>query len=192
MPRASLKEQIVAAGLQTLHRNGFNGCSVQDITEAAGVPKGSFYNHFASKDDLAIAALDRYWDCVESSFDIITEPGVAPLARLARYFRRLNDIARDNRYETGCFVGNMSAELSGQSPAIRERLAGLLRAWSQAIETCVREAQSDGSMRRDLDAGSVAAFLINAWEGAMMRAKVDRSHTALADFETIALATLSI
>jgi TetR/AcrR family transcriptional repressor of nem operon len=191
MPRASVKEQIVVAGLRTLHQKGYNACSIQDITEAARVPKGSFYNHFESKEDFAIDALNRYWEKVEDSLRLLAEAGAPPLTRLNRYFRHLNDTARENQYQTGCFVGNMSAEMSDQSLPIRDKLAGLLKVWSGAIETCVREAQSDGSVRLDIDARSLAAFLLNSWEGAMMRAKVDKSHAPLEDFEKVAFTSLA-
>src|SRR6266436_3990981 len=67
MPRASTKEQIVTAAVETLHMKGFNATSVEDITNAAKVPKGSFYNHFKSKEDLAVEALDRYWQNMQTS-----------------------------------------------------------------------------------------------------------------------------
>jgi TetR/AcrR family transcriptional repressor of nem operon len=57
MAKPNLREEILTAGLATLHGRGFNATSVQDITEAAGVPKGSFYNHFASKEDLGAAVV---------------------------------------------------------------------------------------------------------------------------------------
>jgi TetR/AcrR family transcriptional repressor of nem operon len=191
MPRVSVKEQIVVAAIETLHRKGFNGSSVQDITDAAGVPKGSFYNHFESKEDLAVEALERYWHRVLSSLNSLGDTETAPAARLKGYFRYLNEIARQNKYQTGCLVGNMSVEMSDQSASIRGKLAVLLTAWSRAIESCVREAQADGSIRRDIDSKAIAAFLLNAWEGAVMRAKVDRSHAPLAVFEKVVFTSLS-
>ena len=56
-----VRERLLEAGVQTFSKSGFNGCSVQDITDAAGVPKGSFYNHFESKEALGAAALEHYW-----------------------------------------------------------------------------------------------------------------------------------
>jgi len=66
----------------------------------------------------------------------------------------------------------------------------LLAAWSRAIESCVRQAQADGTLRRDMDARTIAAFLLNSWEGAMMRAKVDKDADAFAAFETVAFGAL--
>ena len=62
MVRPSLREKLACSAVDTLHTHGFKGCSIQDITEAAGVPKGSFFNHFENKEALAIDALRRYLD----------------------------------------------------------------------------------------------------------------------------------
>jgi TetR/AcrR family transcriptional regulator, transcriptional repressor for nem operon len=190
MARASTKEQIIVAAVETLHQKGFNGTSVQDITEAAHVPKGSFYNHFDSKETLAVEALERYWQKVLNGLSTLSDEKTPPAVRLKRYFHYLNDVARQAEYRTGCMIGNMSAEMPDQSRAVRERLAVLLAAWSRAIESCVREAQADGTMRRDMEARTIATFLLNSWEGAMMRAKVDKDAVAMTAFMDVAFGAL--
>jgi TetR/AcrR family transcriptional regulator, transcriptional repressor for nem operon len=191
MPRPSVKEEIVEAALKVLHQRGFNATGVQDITDAAGVPKGSFYNHFESKEALGVEALERYWQGALNGLEILKDTRTVPVARLKAYFRGLNDLARKLKYRPGCMIGNLSIEMSDQSPAIRERLAGILARWSLAIEACVKEAQADSSLRRDLDAGAMAAFLLNSWEGAVLRSKVDRSDAAFMAFEKIVFGGLA-
>ena len=190
MPRPSVKEEIVQAALKVLHQRGFNATGVQDITAAAGVPKGSFYNHFESKEALGLEALERYWQGALNSLDALKDEDVRPVARLKAYFRKLNELARKFKYRPGCMIGNLSVEMSDQSPMIRERLAIILAKWSRAIEQCVKEAQVEGSMRRDLDAKAIAAFLLNSWEGAVMRAKVDRNDVSFDQFEKIVFTSL--
>ncbi len=190
MPRESLKEPILAAALKVLHQRGFNATGVQDITEAAGVPKGSFYNHFESKEALGIEALERYWQGALNSLEMLEDTDVAPLLRLKNYFHKLNLVARKFEYRPGCFIGNLGAEMSDQSPVFRKRLATVFGVWSKAIESCVRQAQADGSVRRDLDARTIAAFLLNSWEGAVLRSKVDRGPEPLDAFEKIVFTTL--
>ena len=190
MARASTKEQIIAAAVETLHKKGFNGTSVQDITEAAHVPKGSFYNHFDSKETLAVEALERYWQKVLNGLAVLGDEKISAAVRLKRYFQHLNDVACQAEYRTGCMIGNMSAEMPDQSRPVRERLAVLLAAWSRSIESCVREAQADGTVRRDMEARTIAMFLLNSWEGAMMRAKVDKDAVALTAFEDVAFGAL--
>jgi TetR/AcrR family transcriptional regulator, transcriptional repressor for nem operon len=185
MPQPNKKEQIVVSAVETLHKKGFYATSVQDITDAAKVPKGSFYNHFESKEDLAVEALDRYWQRVLGSLKSLSNEGSPPLVRLRAYFKHLDRIACDSGYSGGCFIGNMSAEMSDQSRMVRERLALLLAAWTRAIESCIREAQVDGSIRRDLNAKTFAEFILNSYEGAVLRSKVDKDAVALASFEKI-------
>jgi TetR/AcrR family transcriptional regulator, transcriptional repressor for nem operon len=191
MPRPSLKEQIVDAAVETLHRKGFNGSSVQDITEAAQAPKGSFYNHFESKEDLAVAALQRYWERGETSREMLRDTQYPPLERLNRYLDHLAGSARKAEFRKGCLIGNMSTEMAGESRPVRARLAALFGAWTEAIESCVREAQADDSVRRDLDPASIAVFLLNSWEGALLRTKVDRNDSALEVFRRATSALLS-
>lgn len=191
MPRPSVKEEIVQAAVKILHQRGFNATGVQDITDAAGVPKGSFYNHFESKEVLGVEALERYWQGALNSLEILKDDSMPPVARLKSYFHRLGELGRKLKYRPGCMVGNLSVEMSDQSPMIRERLAGILAKWTRAIEECVKKAQADASMRDDLDAKAIAAFMLNSWEGAVMRAKVDRSEVPFGQFEKIVFASLT-
>jgi TetR/AcrR family transcriptional repressor of nem operon len=164
---------------------------VQDITDAAGVPKGSFYNHFESKEALGLEALERYWQGALGNLEMLKDERMAPLARLKAYFRGLNDLGRRLKYRPGCMIGNLSIEMSDQSPAMREHLASILARWSRAIEACVKEAQADGSLRSDVDAKSLAAFMLNSWEGAVLRTKVDRNDAAFVAFEKIVFGSLA-
>lgn len=190
MPRPSVREQIVVAALETLHQRGFNATSVQDITDAAKVPKGSFYNHFDSKEALAVEALDRYWQMVLRNLESLGDETKPPLERLKTYFRRIGQVARDANFGPGCMVGNMSAEMPAQSRPVRDRLSVILAAWSRSIESCIRDAQADGSIRSDLDPRTIAAFLLNSWEGAVMRSKVDRDASAFEAFEQVVFTSL--
>ncbi|WP_244443343.1 TetR/AcrR family transcriptional regulator [Bradyrhizobium sp. Ai1a-2] len=186
-----MKELIIDAAVGTLHRKGFNATSVQDITDAAKVPKGSFYNHFESKEALAVEALERYWRVVLSHLQELNDESRPPLDRLKSYFERLSGVGRDCDYERGCMIGNMGAEMPDQSRLVRERLAVILAAWSRAIETCVKEAQLNGSLRRDLEPKAIAAFLLNSWEGAVMRSKVDRDDGAFRAFFQVVFTSIS-
>lgn len=191
VPRPSLKEQIVDAAVETLQRHGFHASSVSDITQAANVPKGSFSNHFKSKEDLAVEALDRYWERVLASAAALGEARPAAITRLKRYFRYLHEISRKRDYDVGCMLGNLSTEMADHSRMIRDRLAAMLGSWTRAIEACVEEAQADGSLRRDLDAQTISAFLLNSWEGTVLRSRVDKSSASFDAFEKVVFTCLA-
>src|ERR1700709_1249900 len=86
-----VRARLLEAGVQTFSKSGFNGCSVQDITDAAGVPKGSFYNHFDSKEALGAAALAHYWaDATRDTLEILRRPDLSPRQRLRLYFEQIS------------------------------------------------------------------------------------------------------
>ena len=97
---------------------------------------------------------------------------------------RLTEIFVERISPRGCLLGNFSAELSDQSPLIRDRLAALFAAWTDDIAAAIRDAQDDGSISTALDAGDLAGFLLDAFEGALLRARVEKSPRAFERFMT--------
>ena len=131
MAKQSVRNRLLDAAVQTLHERGFNGCGVQDITDAAGVPKGSFYSHFDSKEALGAAALDRYWENRSCALlRGLSEDTLPPLARLRRYFSQLGEELAERDYTGGCLIGNLSAELSDQSRLVCDRLSSVFAGWT--------------------------------------------------------------
>jgi TetR/AcrR family transcriptional regulator, transcriptional repressor for nem operon len=191
MPRPSAREQIVQAGLQCLIRRGFNGVGVQDITDTAGVPKGSFYNHFESKEALGAEIVQRY-GADKRRRELLSDKSVPPLERLRRHYQRLSDLYTDAKFERGCILGNFSAELSNQSEVIRESLRKLYEQWTKDVETTIAEAQAQGAVSKTLTAAELAAFLLDAYEGALLRARVERDGQSLDRFMKFAFTKLLV
>jgi TetR/AcrR family transcriptional repressor of nem operon len=185
MSRASTKEQIVQAGLKILLDKGFNGVGVQEITETAGVPKGSFYNHFESKEALGAEIVERY-GMDGTRRQVLLDRSLPALARLRGHFAGLNELFVKSKFERGCLLGNFSAELSNQSAVIRERLAELYQRWSRDIELAIADGQAEGTIPPDKNAADIAAFLLDAYEGALLRARVERSRAPFARFMQLA------
>ena len=184
--KTDVRERLLTSALDALHKNGFNATGVQDITDAAKVPKGSFYNHFDSKDALGVEVVGHYVaKGAERRQALVDGPG-APLARLKAYFKSLNQLGPASGFSRGCLLGNFSAELASQSPEIRQALAGALADWTKDIARVVAEAQQAGDIGRDVPAATLAAFLLNAWEGAVLRSRVDRSAVPLDAFMSVA------
>lgn len=184
--KTNVRERLLAAAFETLHKNGFNATGVQDITEAAMVPKGSFYNHFESKDALGVEVVEQYAAKGAERRQTLIAGAGAPLARLKAYFKSLNQLGPASGFSRGCLIGNFSAELSSQSPDIKGAVADALADWTKDIAQVVAEAQQAGEVGRDIPAATLAAFLLNAWEGAVLRTRVDRSAAPLDAFMKVA------
>ena len=194
MPRPAnpeVRKNLLAAGLDLVHARGFAASGVKDITDAAGVPKGSFYAYFPSKEAFAAAILEHYWADIETRLLPILYADGSAQERITQFFHRLADEHEAGDFLLGCLVGNMSLELGGSSELVRTELVGILDRWGGALAACVRSGQhGSGDVRGDLDAGELAAQLIEAWEGAALRGKVTRSRIPYDRFEAVTVPAL--
>lgn len=185
MPKPNTRDQIFDAALMLLSERGFNACSVQDITAQAGVPKGSFYNHFDSKEALGAEIVGHYASRSKLR-EILVDDSIPALERLRSYFSSLNDKMKDRGFQHGCMIGNMSAEMSEQSELIRDQLTKIYANWSAKLEYAVAAGQKEGTIPSQLSAKVLAGFLLNAWEGTTLRVRVDRSQDAFDQFMELA------
>ena len=181
--RDSKKEAILLAGMEVMKAHGYNGTSVKDIVEAAGVPKGSFYNYFESKEQFAIEAID-YAAAEGHEFlaRALGDSSKCAVARLSGFFSSSIDCACDSKFKVGCFLGNMCQEMSDTSDAIRARLDKVLEGNTRLIADVIEQGQERESIGRDLDPKLASEFLFNAWQGALMRAKAAKSRAPLDAF----------
>lgn len=181
---STVREKIVNAALDRFHALGFSACGVQEIVDKAGVPKGSFYNYFKSKELLALEVLDVY--AKGSRRELLSDKSVAPVKRLRAHFNFLASRYAGFGYGKGCLIGNIAAEASDNMPIIRKALAQGLTNWTKLVAGAIREGQADGSIDSRLGAEEAARFLINSWEGAVIRMKLTNSRQPLDDFFSMA------
>jgi TetR/AcrR family transcriptional repressor of nem operon len=185
MNKSNVRDKILEASLAALHGKGFNATSVQDITDAAKVPKGSFYNHFASKEALGAEVVKMYVARTAPASAALFDTSLAPLERLRRHWAAMVDVASGDGQFWGCLLGNFSTELSGQSTLIRDEVVASLDGWTAAIAGPIADAQADGTVPAGLPVQELAAFIINAWQGALARSKAEHSRAPLDLFMTV-------
>ena len=189
MARHSVRKAIEEAGTKLFTERGFTASSVKDITEAAGVPKGSFYNHFKSKEALAAEIVTEYGKGTTDR-SVLTNPDVPPLTRLKKHFAALNEYF--TRCHEGCLVGKFMTEVSDDTPQLRENLLGVLSLWRRQISSAIAEGQRQGTIRKDLKADELAGFLIDAYEGAISRTRVEKSPRALKYFVKVVFSSIVV
>lgn len=175
MPKPNHRDKILAAGVAVFHEHGFHGSGVQDVVDYADVPKGSFYNHFKSKEALALEVLDTYWGDGGGVRSELQATGVAPLKRIDRH------LAAFGYDKNGCLVGNFSAELAGIDE-IRNRIVELYKIWGTEVAACIREGQLDGTIRKDTKAANLAEFVVEGMQGARLKAKIEQDPAVILRF----------
>lgn len=188
MGRPSVRQQLLDASLGVFQAHGFNGSSVQDLTDAAGVPKGSFYNHFTGKEDLALEALKLYVE--RSGAEVLRDDRLDPIDRLKRHFRANWKTAKERGYTAGCFLGTMSSEIADTHEVSRAAFLDVFQGWSRLIEKAIREAQERGDIAQAADAATLARFVLNAWQGTLVRMKVVKGEEPLKDFNAMVFGVL--
>jgi TetR/AcrR family transcriptional repressor of nem operon len=192
-PKPGTRDNLLQVGLRMIHTEGYAATGIQGITEGAGVPKGSFYNHFASKEAFGAEVLDAYFDRNEGKLRaLLCDADVAPLVRLEAYFDDRIDAFKAAGFTRGCLLGNFSAETADHSALLREHLAGHFDAWSKFFENCIAEAQEHGAIDRRFPAALLGRFVLNSWEGALLRMRVEKSDAALIEFKDIVFGQLLV
>ncbi|WP_213990735.1 TetR/AcrR family transcriptional regulator [Sodalis sp. dw_96] len=186
MARASHKEKILTVGMQVVHAHGFAGASVRDIVQAAGVPQGSFTNHFASKEAFGLEVIDLYFANARKTIDeTLRNDSLPPLQRLRAYIdaglARLNK----NNMRDGCLLGNFTAEASGWSESIRLRLNEIFAEIQQSLAYCLRAAIKSGELDAQLDSEEMAAFIVASLQGANLLAKAQHSPAPVERFREL-------
>ena len=188
MSRPNVREKLVQAGLDQFHRAGFNGSSVEDITALAGVPKGSFYNHFKSKEDLAAEVVDRYVELRPRA--MLRDTAVPPIKRLKRYFAAMSEGSLESGHKRGCLLGNFSSEMADHSEPVRLRLQTAFNEWVTLIANVIKEAQEAGEVDSKVKPEQLAGVLLSAFEGAILRARAANDPRALKEFMGVGFSRL--
>jgi TetR/AcrR family transcriptional regulator, transcriptional repressor for nem operon len=186
MSKPSNRDRILTEGLRVVHQRGFAGASVRDIVDAAGVPQGSFTNHFASKEAFGLEIIDLYF---ARGFELIRETlrndARPPLARLAAYIDAGKDRLNRDGMRNGCLFGNFTAEASDHSELIRKRLVEIFAEVRASVAYCLLAAVAAGELPHDFDCDETAGFVISSLQGANLLAKAQRSSEPVERFKRI-------
>ena len=191
MLKPSHREAILEGGMKVMFRLGYQGASVRDICAAAGVPQGSFTNHFRSKEAFAREVLDRYFANLQGHVSqALDDKSLTPRQRLKRYLDIISGVLADDKWNRGCLIGDFSLETTSQSKLLRERLEAIFQEWHAPFSSCIAEAQTVGEIDSTFDPTDLAEFLLASWEGAILRMKVERGPAAIDRFKKIVFQTI--
>lgn len=191
MARPNNRENLLEKGRQLVHSTSFATSSVQHIAEAAGVPKGSFYNHFKDKDDFGVAILTKYSEIMESELESsLVQSELSPPDRLRAMFQRWAEGFEGDDFTGGCLAGNLCQELASQNKHFQTTVDSLFQRWESLFEKCIAQGQQRGEIRDDLPADELAELVLFSWEGALLRAKAAHTARPLTIFRKIFLESI--
>jgi TetR/AcrR family transcriptional regulator, transcriptional repressor for nem operon len=177
------REHLIHVGLELMRRRGYGATGLQEILHSAGVPKGSFYHHFHSKEEFTVALIERYVALeAEHCQEVLGNTRQSPLKRLRRYFEDLIRTAGQSAAIQGCLIGSLSLEVASSSPLLQGRLRSSFAGWQAPVAMVLQEAVEKGDLRKSIGPATLAGFVLNSWEGALLRSQADKSDAPLEDF----------
>ncbi|MFH1035295.1 MAG: TetR family transcriptional regulator C-terminal domain-containing protein [Pseudomonadota bacterium] len=180
------KERLLEVAAKLFHHQGYHATGLQQILREAGVPKGSFYFYFKSKEELALGVIDYFdqrWAALAS--EMLDDASQPPLGRLRRFFAWFRDYFEQNGYTGGCPVGNLAQEMSDLNPLLAQKVAGSITAMAGKVEAVLEEAQRAGHLAPGWDTRQLAFFIVSSWHGSLIRMKACKSPESLITFEKI-------
>jgi len=186
MTKRDTRTDILIAGTDIIARQGFNATGIDAVLKAVGVPKGSFYHYFPSKEAFGLAVLDSFAERYARKLDEFFDDDTLPhLQRLHNYLDYSMGRLVKNGFSKGCLAGSLGQELSDQHESFRLRIEEIFQSWKLRFSGCFRAAQVAGEMHGHQTPEQLAEFLLTGLEGAVLRAKVIKSIQPMREFVDI-------
>lgn len=163
--------------------NGYHATGIKEITDHINIPKGSFYNHFNSKEAFGLEMVKMYCDNgVKMYENTFLNKQLLPLDRVNQFFNNLIAVYKDElNFKLGCIMGNFSIELSDTNEQFRLLLDDEFNRCEAIIAQCLQEAKDKNQLSSSSDPNKLAAFVLNSWHGAMLRMKTTSNSKPLED-----------
>jgi TetR/AcrR family transcriptional repressor of nem operon len=189
-PREFNEADVLAAAREEFWSLGYNATSVDDLTAATGLGKGSLYGAFGDKHGLFMLALDDY--ITSAMGDVraqLRDPAYSAYDRLARHIRAQAKAIAADTARRGCMMAKSAAELSATDDAVEQAVERAYTDWRAELVECIKAAQRDGAIERKRNAQALATTLLSFMRGqeALHKGGVKPAQLKAAAEEIIAL-----
>ena len=172
MAKKDKKREILQNGFEVMYAKGYHATSVQDVADAAGIPKGSFYHYFKTKEKFTVEAIKLYTDLVYHEMEqILTDTSLPPLKRILTLYQNRIGYYQSHQYELGCFAGNLTHEVADSNEVLRAAIDTFFVRNRALVINCLNEAQANGELLESHNTEEMAEFIISSYEGALVRMK---------------------
>jgi len=173
------RDRILAAATDLIHQRGYKATGVAEILTASGVPRGSFYFYFASKEELGRVLLERYRQRQREELARIFPEHAEAIPTIRAFFEGWARMQAEGGCKSGCMLGNLAAEITDENEELRREIAGTLHDVQQTLAGAIARGQARGELSADFAPDAAADFLLSVFEGSILLAKARRDPRAL-------------
>lgn len=188
---ADTRQLLLNAGIVVLTERAFSATGIEEVLRSVGVPKGSFYHYFQSKEEFGLGVIEHY-----SNFFVNKLRGhfrcreLSPINRVRAFIEDAEQGMIKFEYRRGCLIGNLGQEMGSLPESFRAELKNVFESWQYELAICLTEAQSVGEVDPHQSAAMLAEYFWIGWEGAVLRAKLERTNEPLKRFAEYYLASI--
>ena len=174
------RDKLLNAAFEEIYRRGFQAASLDTILAKAGVSKGALYHHFPDKAALGYAVVDEVVKgLLLERWGVLEPPTGDPVTALQRILRDRAARLTTHEVELGCPLNNLAQEMSPLDQRFRRGVNATFDIWTEAVGKDLARGQAAGTVRRDVDARKIAAFVVASIEGSFGLAKGAQSASML-------------
>lgn len=177
--RDRTRQAVIEATAHIFNTKGYAGTSINDITEASGLTRGSVYGNFHNKEEVALAAFDYNLKMVKNTVQSRMAEAKTNFEKLMAYIEAYDHYSKGKFPAGGCPILNTATEADDTNPLLKERSAKAILSWKKGITNILNEGVRSGEFASDVDADQLAISLIALIEGGIMIAKATNSQTNL-------------
>ena len=185
------RAELIRSGLEQLTEKGFASSGLDQILKRVGVPKGSFYHYFNSKEAFGQAVIEKYASYFANKLEAcLSDESHSPLTRIENFVEDAKLGMIRHQFKRGCLVGNLGQEVELLPESFRQQLIDIFLHWQQLIENCLELAQLSGEISNKANCELLAESFWVGWEGAVSRAKLVQSTKPLENYFNYFILTL--
>jgi TetR/AcrR family transcriptional repressor of nem operon len=187
-----IRMKLLDQGIAMFIDRGYHGTGIKEVVDKVGIPKGSFYNYFKSKEDFASEVIEQYWENFKVFMsNIVRDSEIDAHAALERLFDDLIKEYEDKNCKGGCLLGNLAAEITDGSELGRKTISKCANQWRDMLKAVVSKGQEQKCIRDDVRADDIADFLLNSLEGSVLRMKMEANTAPLMQLKEIFLSYIT-
>ncbi|MCP3940094.1 MAG: TetR family transcriptional regulator [Desulfobacteraceae bacterium] len=185
------KKRLIQAGIEAILKKSYHSVGIKEILDSVGVPKGSFYHYFKSKEEFGIEVIDYYArEHAATIRSFLENRSKSPIERLKASFMSCLCFYPEKEYGSGCLIAKLSNEVLSMSGDMGAAIKNAFDMWQTLYARMIREAQNCGEIDPDLDPEELAAFIQNAWEGAVMMMQINKNFDPINNYIKFIFGTL--
>ena len=160
-----------------MHLHGYAATGIKDITDRVKIPKGSFYNHFKSKEEFGLEIIDHYMsEVVANLARMLLDKKIKPLRRIKLALEADTSFQKNtNECKLGCMIGNFCQELGDVDEAFNKAVSNGFSQMKSGFKNCIQEAMDSKEISSEYNSSQLADYIINGWEGALLRMKANKN-----------------